>query len=171
MYSFDASAIIDLWDNYPIQNPHFQSVWDWFEIQVKQENFVISKIALKEVKEKIFSDNTTKKIPTSSFFIEILDSIKVYEKTMDDLHAVKRIKELLEIKEDNYGAGVGENDLLIIANAKRNKHILVSNEKRQPNSQKITSKANYKIPVVCELDEVNVDNINLTELLHLDILW
>lgn len=171
MYSFDASAIVDLWDNYPIQNPHFKSVWDWFDIQVKQENFVISKTALKEVKARVIFDKITEKIPESSFFIEILDSIKVYDKAIDDLDAVQKIKALLVIQEDDYGTGVGENDLFIIANAKRNEHILVSNEKRQPNPKNITNKANYKIPAVCSLDEVNVENINLTELLYLDALW
>lgn len=173
MYSFDASAIVDLWDNYPIQNPHFKPVWDWFNIQVEQENFVISEIALKEVKAKIIFNKIKDKdqIPESSFFIEILDSIKVCDKTIDDLKAVQQIKVLLGIQEDNYRAGVGANDLFIIVNAKRNGHVLVNNEKRQPNPQNIKSKANYKILAVCNLDEVNVENINLTELLHIDVLW
>lgn len=171
MYSFDASAIVDLWDNYPIQNPHFKPVWDWFNIQVEQKNFVISEIALKEVKRKVLFDKITDKIPESSFFIRILDGIKVYGKVTDDLNAVQQIKALLGIQEDNYGVGVGENDLFIIANAKRNEHILVSNETRQPNPQNIKNKTKYKIPVVCNLNEVNVENINLAELLHLDALW
>lgn len=171
MYSFDASAIVDLWDNYPIQNPHFKPVWDWFNIQVKQENFVISETALKEVKGKVLFNKIIDKIPESSFFIEILDSIKVCDRVTDDLNTVQQIRALLGIQEDNYGTGVGENDLFIIANAKRNRHILVNNEKRQPNPQNIQNKTKYKIPAVCNLDKVNVENINLTELLHLDALW
>lgn len=53
LYSFDASAMIYLWDNYPIQNPNFDSMWQWFFGQVAQENFVISDVAIKEVKQKI----------------------------------------------------------------------------------------------------------------------
>ncbi len=78
----------------------------------------------------------------------------------------------MEIEEDNYhGKGVGENDLLIIASAKRNNSILVTNEERQGDATKIKIKAKFKIPAVCNLGEVNIKNINLAELLHLDSLW
>jgi len=171
LYSFDASAIIDLWDNYPIKNPCFKPVWDWFYTQVEQGKFVISKIALQEVEGKILFNGITNKIPESSLFIGILGKIKVHDKTIDDLHTVQKIKVLLGIQESDYGAGVGENDLFIIANAKRHKHVLVTNEKRQPNPQDMQNKSKYKIPVVCNLSEVSVENINLTELLNLDALW
>jgi hypothetical protein len=58
LYSFDASAMIYLWDNYPIQNPNFDSMWQWFFGQVVQENFVISDVAIKEVKQKIWYPET-----------------------------------------------------------------------------------------------------------------
>lgn len=170
LYSFDASAMIYLWDNYPIQNPNFDSMWQWFFGQVAQENFVISDVAIKEVKQKILYSKLEKDIPESAVFIKILNTIIVHKKTPEDLKTVQTIKSTLKIEGEAYGKGVGENDLLIIANAKRQGAVLVTNEARQADlSQK--QPRNYKIPAVCKLDGVNVEAINLTELLKLKILW
>ena len=174
MYSFDASAIVDLWDNYPIQNPHFAPMWDWFKTQVEQKVFCISDIALKEVKDKIIYKSEygslEKDIPKSKLFIQALNTITLNKITADDLISVQHIKTLLDIQEDNYSTkGVGENDLLIIANAKNNGTILVTNENRQNNLPNI--KAKYKMPAVCNLNEVNLKNKNLAELLHISDLW
>ena len=49
MYSFDASSMIHAWDNYPISNPHFESLWQWFSDQIDNGQFSISKIAFEEV--------------------------------------------------------------------------------------------------------------------------
>ncbi len=172
MYNFDASAMIDLWDNYPIQSPHFDPIWKWFSKQVENKNFVISDVAIQEVRQKILYDEIKKLLPKSIGFINILDEIIVLKKTSDDLIFAQTIKTLLEIEEDNYQVkGVGENDLLIIASAKRNNSILVTNEERQGDATKIKIKAKFKIPAVCNLGEVNIKNINLAELLHLDSLW
>ncbi|CAB5506233.1 hypothetical protein [uncultured Gammaproteobacteria bacterium] len=59
---------------------------------------------------------------------------------------------------------------MIIANAKRQGAVLVTNEARQADLSQ-TQPRNYKIPAVCKLDGVNVEAINLTELLNLKILW
>lgn len=173
LYSFDASAIVDLWDNYPIQSPHFGSIWEWLSIHVKKENFVISDVAIEEVRRKVLYDGIQKAVPNSTDFIAILNKITVLKKVPEDLIFAQRIKALLEIEEDNYyhAKGVGENDLLIIANAKRNNSILVTNEERQGDATKIKIKAKYKIPATCNIVGVNVENINLAELLHLDSLW
>jgi len=172
LYSFDASAIVDLWDNYPIQSPHFDSIWEWFSMQVEKRNFVISDVAIEEVRRKVLYDGIQKAVQNSTDFIAILNKITVLKKVPKDLMFAQKIKTLLKIEEDNYHAkGVGENDLLIIANAKRNNSILVTNEEQQGDATKIKVKAKYKIPATCNLVEVNVENINLTELLHLDSLW
>lgn len=161
MYSFDASAIIDLWDNYPFNNQVFKPLWDKFVENVENEIFVISDVALEEAKSKI----------NSKEFNRIVKNIKIYKKENMDLIEAQNIKSLLGIEEDNYGSGVGENDIFIIAISKRIQAVLVNNEQRQPNPQNIQNKTKYKIPAVCNLNKVNVENINLTELLHLDVLW
>jgi len=172
LYNFDASAIVYLWDNYPIQNPHFDSIWKWFSNHVEQENFIISDVAINEVRQKILYDAILKTVPKSADFIAILNIITVFKKVPADLLTAQKIKNILEIEEDKYHSkGVGENDLLIIANAKRTCSILVTNEKRQDDVITIKIRAKYKIPAVCNLDTVGVENINLAELLHVDSLW
>ncbi len=169
MYNLDASTLIDLWDNYPIQNPVFEGLWDKFSDNVEAEIFVISDVAIKEVRDKILYDNIEQEIPKSAHFKNILDVIRVIEKEPVDLTMAQSIKDLLEIEEDNYGDGVGENDILIVAITQRTKTILVTNENRQPDLPQ--NKKKYKIPAVCNLLDVNVTNINLTELLHKPNLW
>jgi predicted nucleic acid-binding protein len=169
LYSFDASAMVDLWDNYPIQNPHFKSIWDWFEMQVKQEVFSISAVALKQVRHKIEHNSLEEDIPESILFIQALNHITTHKVTTDDLKVVQYIKTLLDIQEDDYAKGVDEKDLLIIANAKNNNITLVTTEKRQNNLS--SKKANYHMPAVCNLTEIAVTNINLAELLHTRNLW
>lgn len=105
MYSFDASATVDLWDNYPIQNPHFKSIWDWFEMQVEQEVFSISVVALNEVRHKIEHNSLEEDIPESKLFIQALNRITTHKLTADDLKVVQYIKALLDIQEDDYASG------------------------------------------------------------------
>jgi hypothetical protein len=170
LYSFDSSAIIDLWVNYPIQNPHFKPIWGWFYTQVKNEKFVISETALKEVKAHILYDKLEKNNPESKKFIDILDDFIIQGNSRESLRFVMKVKKLLNIEEENYGKGVGENDLYIIANAKIYNTILVNNENIQFNPLPI-KKFNYKIPAVCGMTEIGVKSINLVDLLNIKDLW
>lgn len=159
LYSFDASAIIDLWVNYPFNNKVFEPLWSKFVENIENEVFVISDIALCEAKLKIDSEE----------FSHVIENIKIYKKEGVDLIEAQNIKMLLEIEEDNYGGGVGENDIFIIAISKRIQTILINNEKRQPILP--SDKSNYKMPAVCNLPRIGVKNINLTDLLHEPSLW
>jgi hypothetical protein len=159
LYSFDASSIVKLWDDYPIDNPVFSSLWQKFQENIDNGIFTISNVALKESKDKI----------DSSKFNQLVINITTYEQKVDDLRQTQQIKDLLNIVEDNYGIGVGENDIFIIVIAKRTNTILVNDEKRQNNLPQ--NKTKYKIPAVCNLSEVQLQNINLTELLNIKNLW
>jgi hypothetical protein len=161
--------MIDLWDNYPIQNPHFDAIWNWFKLKVESGEFVISKIAFNEIKDKILFEKITEDIPEANKFIDILDNFIVYEQTEQELIIALTIKQSLEIEEDNYGKGVGYNDLCIIANSKATNTILINNEGIQ--NIKPKEKRSYKIPAVCNMPEVGVTSINLVELLHNNHLW
>ena len=118
MYSFDASSMIHAWDNYPPENPHFDSLWDWFSEQIDNKNFGISGNALDEVSHKI---------PECGEWLKS-KNIGVYPLTATSLRTAQKIKTLLGIYEEGYAKGVGENDLLIISIAKENETTLVSEE-------------------------------------------
>jgi len=47
MSVFDASSIIQAWDNYPITQ--FPSFWEWMEEQARYGEISIAKVALDEV--------------------------------------------------------------------------------------------------------------------------
>lgn len=153
MYSFDASSMIYAWDNYPPENPHFDSLWDWFSNNVQNREFVISKKAFEEVSHKI---------PECGEWLKDRN-IDIYNLTASSLLEAKKIKGLLGIVEEQYTKGVGENDLLIIAIAQEIGSTLVTEESVQIKLPKL--KSNYKIPAVCKMEEVGIDSCNFLSLL------
>lgn len=153
MYNFDASSMIHVWDNYPIDNQHFEALWDWFANQVDNGNFVFSETAFIE---------TNHKVPECGAWLKSYN-LKIDKLSPDIIYQAQAIKTLLEIEEENYTTGVGENDILIVSNAKTSNSILITEESRQNNLP--SKKSNYKIPAVCALNEVSVQCINFTELL------
>jgi hypothetical protein len=153
MYSFDASSMIHAWDNYPPENEHFESLWEWFASNIQNKEFVISKKAFEEVNHKI---------PECGEWLQN-NNVKVYSLTPKSLLIAKNIKTSLGIIEEKYTKGVGENDLFIIAIAQESKAILVSEEGQQ--SVLPALKSNHKIPAVCGMEEVGVDCCNFLRLL------
>ena len=153
MYSFDASSMIHAWDNYPPANPHFDSLWKWIEEQINSQQFGISKKALEEVSHKI---------PECGKWLK-KNNILTFLLTPSSLLTAQQIKMLLGIEEENYTKGVGENDLFIIAIAKETQTTLISEENRQNKLPLL--KSNYKIPAVCNMQEVNVKCVSFIELL------
>ncbi len=152
MHVFDASSIIYAWDNYPIEN--FPPMWDWMASQVQVGNFSISMVALQEVSHKL---------PDCGSWLKE-QNVTVLPLTNRELQQALTIKHILGIVEDNYHAdGVGENDLLIIATAKVNGAVLVSDEKQQFILPK--NMARYKIPAVCNLAQVQIVCISFVELI------
>lgn len=65
--------------------------------------------------------------------------------------------------ENQYGLGVGENDLFIVATAATNQCGLISNEAVQQNLPLLKSK--YKMPAVCAMPGVNVHCVNFLDFL------
>lgn len=153
MYSFDASSIILAWDNYPIENPHFESLWQWLAEQFERKEFVISKVAFDEVSHKV---------PECGEWLKN-NHIEAFPLTVDSLSIAQKIKTLLDIEEEKYRGGVGENDLFIIAISKETDATLVSDEKRQIPLPQL--KPNYKIPAVCAMQGVDVECVCFTDLL------
>lgn len=166
-YSFDTSSLIHLWDNYPITNPHFKTLWETLSQKFESGLFTISDIALKEFKDKIpdFGKELGKRIHHFEKGFEI--TLKAESQSIEDLITARNFKEKLDIKGEKYGSGVGKNDLLIIAVAKRNHRTLVSEEAKQPKLPK--EKPKYKIPAVCK-EIAEIPCMNIQELLWDNIL-
>lgn len=151
MQVFDASSMIYAWDNYPIRQ--FPGLWEWMATQIEERLLVMPSVAFEEVANKT---------PDCGEWLKNndLELIEISNAVMQD---ALRIKLLLSVIGDKYGAGVGENDLLIIATSREQGAELVSEESKQNNLPKALP--NYKIPAVCDMTEVSVPCINFIEYL------
>lgn len=147
---FDASGIIYAWDEYPIKN--FPVFWGWVEVQIRAGSCRISEVAYDEVQHKY---------PECAKWMKEKGIIKI-ELTDQILNQANETKILLEIDEEAYGKGVDEKDLLIIATAKLESDVLLTQEKRQ-SIEPTGKKKNYKIPAVCDLQDVDVRHQNVRE--------
>lgn len=153
LQTFDASAIIYAWDNYP--ETQFPALWDWIESEIQLGSFSIPSVAFDEVAQKApecgkwLADAEIARLPV----------------TEEILQESMRIKELLQIEESLYHpSGVNENDLLIIATARIEEFVLVSNEAKQLNLPQ--SPAKRKIPAVCDDPGVAVECIDFLTLIR-----
>ncbi len=75
-------------------------------------------------------EEVTHKIPECGKWLKE-NNIQVFSLTPSALLLASQIKALLDIEEEKYTKGVGENDLFIIAVAKETNMILISEEGRQ----------------------------------------
>lgn len=143
--------MIHAWDTYPFVQ--FPGLWNWMAEQVTRGLIQMSEVAVEEVGHKV---------PECAAWLKQVELRKLPVTEAILLEAM-RFKALLEIEEDHYGSGVGENDLIIIATAKVNGCGLVTNEAFQPSVNK--KKRNWKIPAVCNLDTVRVKWISYLDYL------
>jgi hypothetical protein len=150
LLAFDTSSIIHAWDHYPLKQ--FPGLWKWLGDEFRAGRFTMPLIVDDETKRRDgdchrwLHEHKVKVIPITR--VIVADAL--------------RIKAALGIVNDRYGAGVGENDLLIIATCMQGNLELVSNEGVQSDLPK--NKAKYKIPAVCRMADVNVPCINFREL-------
>lgn len=143
MQAFDASSMIYAWDNYPFEQ--FPPLWDWMGNLIAQGEIVLSNVAFEEVSHKT---------PDCCEWLEIVGLQRI-QVSSGVLQEAMRIKTLIGVVDDGYHAkGVDEKDLLIIATAKVNGLVLISDEEKQPTRP--SDSRRYKIPLVCGLNTVNV---------------
>lgn len=149
MQAFDASAIIYAWDNYPLTQ--FPGMWQWIAVKLADHSIVMPSVALVEVGH------------VSPDCARWLENNEIYTLAVTDtiLQYAVHLKKSLGIIGDQYGGGVDENDLMIIATARTAQIRLISNEATQPGRPKMM--ANYKIPAVCAMADVRVDCISFVE--------
>lgn len=151
MRVFDASSIIHAWDSYPLKT--FPPMWEWMESCVRKQEVVFSAVALEEVKNKF---------PEIATWLKKRD-VEVLQVTQQVATIALSIKNLLGVQGEQYGGGVGENDILIIATAKAHQVELVTDESIQLNLP--TKMKNYKIPAVCSLRPVGVKCMSFLDVL------
>lgn len=150
MRAIDASSMIYAWDNYPIT--HFPKLWDWLSEEIDAGRLYMPHAAFGEVGHKL---------PDCQNWLAGC-RCHVAPENNQVVQTALQIKQLLGIQNDQYHPdGVGENDVLIIATAKINGHMLVSNENRQPLLP--TNLKRFKIPAVCSLGPVGVTCNNFVE--------
>lgn len=153
LQAFDASAIIHGWDHYPIGQ--FPRLWEWLGEQLADGNPVICSVALEEVERRA---------PECYEWL-IQQTITRIEMTNADTLRAASIEQALGIVNQRYNqAGVGENDLLIIASALESGHELITNEGRQSDLPK--NKARYKIPAVCAMRSVAVPCLSFLDFIR-----
>lgn len=153
MQTFDASALFDLWEFYPLGQ--FPKLWVWIGEQVAKGEFTAPVPAFEPVERKI---------PEFGSWLK-KRGVRRLPKDEAVLVEALRIKKLLGIQEEKYGSkGVDQNDLLIIATARVHGVELITTEGRQ--NQKPTEMKQYRIPTVCDLPDVGVIHHNLIEVIR-----
>lgn len=118
------------------------------ESQIAIGELTIPSVALEEVGHKY---------PECAAWLKTR-GILVHPMTQPILSEALHIKGVLGVQGEDYGSGVDENDLFIIAVARIHGAELLSDENKQPSLPKV--KKNYKIPAVCNLAEVGVKSLN-----------
>lgn len=143
MRVFDASSIIYAWDNYPPEI--FPKLWKWIGTQISAYEIAIPEVVYGEVNDKT---------PQCTSWLRA-QGIQKIQMSGAILQDALRIKHAIGVRGEKYHPkGVGENDLLIIATARAEGSILVTDEEKQLNLPKEPTKV--KIPAVCSRSDVGV---------------
>ncbi len=151
MLVLDASSVIHAWDNYPPEQ--FPGLWNWFGSQIALKAVCIPFAAYKEVRDKN---------PECADWLD-RNEVDVVTPSNAIVHIAGSIKASLGIRNDQYGTGVGESDIFIIATAKALSYELVSNESKQNTLPADMRK--YKIPAVCALLKPQVGHLDFLGLI------
>ena len=160
-YCIDASAFIAAWnESHPIDV--FPGLWP--QLADYQTNMVLIKPIFDEIDPISSSDKKmAKKEKADKYPLRTWMLDNQFAETPIDKSVESRSLEWgkgYQIKKD--AKGVSENDLKLIAYAKLNDKTVVTEEEKQTN--KPQKKYKYKIPLVC--DEQEVECINFVEMLR-----
>lgn len=137
MYVIDSSALIDAWQRYPIEK--FPSVWEWLSSQIRSGCLVIPRVVQEEVRGKE---------PECGEWLKNINGFKPFQENEEIIRISIEIHNALGITDGQYGSGVNENDILIIATTKHLRATLITHEALQTNLPQNLKKC--KMPCVCE---------------------
>jgi hypothetical protein len=142
MQVFDASSTLFAWDNYPVDQ--FPQLWNWFGNLVQSGEIVFASVAFAEIGHKApecctwLDQKGANKLSVNNAIAQVAFTIQAS----------------LGIANDDYGTGVDENDIFVIATAKVTNRSLISDEAVQTLAPKNLKKS--KIPLVCSMPLVKV---------------
>jgi predicted nucleic acid-binding protein len=142
MQVFDASSTLFAWDNYPIAQ--FPKLWEWIGDLVIRGEIVFSVVAFTEIGHKSpdccawLDQHGAQKLPVTNAIVA----------------AALAIQAALGIANGDYGTGVDENDIFVIATAKVHNCTLISDEAVQAVPPLNLKKS--KIPLVCSMPVASV---------------
>ncbi len=166
-YCVDANIFITAWHiNYPINI--FPSLWE--EIANKKDEIILIKPIFDEIEPVSSSDNRLEiakkrtKYPVRMWLIE-----NGFTETSIDDDINKTSLELeKEYEISDPSTGVGSKDILLISYAKEKNKTVVTLEGNQ--TQKPKEKYNYKIPLVCQEQDVGcIDFVQMIDRLGIRI--
>ncbi len=101
MYSFDASSMIHVWDNYPPSNLNFNSLWTWIAEQIENKDFSISKKALEEVGHKVpecgqwLREHNIQEFALTSLALKTAQSIKISLNIEEEVFGKKALERMI----------------------------------------------------------------------------
>lgn len=138
-YLIDASSILHLWKNYPINQ--FPKLWEWMGNQINQDRIMSIDVILDEVIDDAcleWFNNPDHKIK----HVDISENEKIAE--------AQRIKQIIGIQGELRltGKGIGDNDLELIATASLSSRTVITEESVQASEP--IKPIKYKIPLVCK---------------------
>ena len=153
-YCIDASAFIAAWyESHPIDV--FPGLWPQFA------DHRIDMVLIKPIFDEIDPISLKEKADKYPLRTWMLDN-QFAETPMDESIENRALELEKEYQITKNSKGVSENDLKLIAYAKRYSKTVVTGEGKQPEKPK--KKCNYKIPLVC--DEQGVKYINFVKMLR-----
>lgn len=142
MQVFDASSTLFAWDNYPIDQ--FPKLWDWIADLLNRGEIVFSVVAFAEIGHKSpecclwLDQNGAQKLPVTNAIVA----------------AALVIQAAIGVENGDYGTGVDENDIFVIATAKVHNRTVISDEAVQAVPPLNLKKS--KIPLVCSMPVAKV---------------
>lgn len=152
MRVIDSSSLLHGWDDYPLSN--FPGLWEWMASEISQKSILVPQIVIGEV-ERICEK--------CALWVEGVNGFSAVEIDGSIVSEAIAIVSWLGVENDQFGSGVGSNDILIIATAKSLGCPLISNEAKQPILP--ANRKSYKMPAVCSASIVLVDCINFADLI------
>lgn len=145
----DASSWILAWSHYPIQD--FAKVWEWISEEIKIDNIQTIEVIHREVANR--SEGCSKWLYDNGVTYPDVSGKHLLDRGVE----IKRNCNITQnIKNNSHG--INDNDLELIAIASLTNRKVITEESPDQGNGTPPQPMNYKIPLVCRLNNVEVAN-------------